>query len=60
MATIVNRYLVDQGLTAVHLGVPLTVIVVGVIGSGLLALVAGTVPAQRAARLPARQAMGET
>jgi ABC-type antimicrobial peptide transport system permease subunit len=60
MATIVNRYLVDQGLTAVHLGVPLTVIIVGVIGSGLLALVAGTVPAQRAARLPARQAMGET
>ena len=34
-------------------------IVGGVLGATLLALVAGTLPAQRAARLPARQAMGD-
>ena len=60
MASIVNHYLTQQGLSAVHVGTPVAVLVAGVAGSALLALVAGTVPAQRAARLPARQAMGET
>lgn len=59
MAAIVNQYLTEQGLSAVHVGLPVLVFVVGVVGSALLALVAGTVPAQRAARLPARQAMGD-
>lgn len=60
MALIVNRYLQQQGLAAVRVGTPIAVLVGGVVGSAVLALVAGTVPAQRAARLPARQAMGET
>jgi ABC-type antimicrobial peptide transport system permease subunit len=59
MAVIVNHYLTRQGLAAVHVGTPITVLVGAVAGSALLALVAGTVPAQRAARLPARQAMGD-
>lgn len=60
MGAIVNHYLRQQGLAAVHVGAPVAVLVGGVAGSAVLALVAGTVPAQRAARLPARQAMGET
>lgn len=59
MAAIVNQYLTEQGLSAVHVGLPVLVFVIGILGSAVLALVAGTVPAQRAARLPARQAMGD-
>ena len=55
----VNDYLSGQGLSGVHIGLPLSIIAAGIFGSGLLALVAGTVPAQRAAHLPARQAMGD-
>ena len=53
----VNRYLVGQGLIGVRLVLPVPVIVGGVVGSALLALVAGTIPAWRAARLPAREAV---
>jgi cell division protein FtsX len=59
LAGVVNKYLEKQGLAGVTLGVPTTVLVGGVVGATLLALVAGTIPAQRAARLPARQAMGD-
>lgn len=59
MAAIVNGYLTAQGLSAVHVGLPVFVFVIGIVGSAALALVAGTIPAQRAARLPARQAMGD-
>lgn len=59
LAGVVNGYLAKQGLAGVALGVPTTVLVGGVVGATVLALVAGTVPAQRAARLPARQAMGD-
>jgi FtsX-like permease family/MacB-like periplasmic core domain len=59
LAGVVNGYLQKQGLAGVSLGVPTTVLVGGVVGATLLALVAGTVPAQRAARLPAREAMGD-
>ena len=55
----VNGYLAGQGLRGVAIGVPMAIISVGILGSGLLALVAGTLPAQRAAHLPARQAMGD-
>ncbi len=55
----VNNYLREQGLAGVAIGLPLGIIAAGVVGSGLLALVAGTVPAQRAAQLPARRAMGD-
>lgn len=59
LAGVVNGYLAKEGLAGVSLGVPTTVLIGGVIGATLLALVAGTIPAQRAARLPARQAMGD-
>ncbi|HEY3724110.1 MAG TPA: FtsX-like permease family protein [Acidimicrobiia bacterium] len=55
----VNRYLHQQGLTGVAIGLPIGIITVGILGSGALALVAGTIPAQRAAQLPARRAMGD-
>jgi FtsX-like permease family/MacB-like periplasmic core domain len=53
----VNDYLTSQRLSGVHVGIPLSVLALGVGGSCLLAILAGTVPAQRAARIPARQAM---
>lgn len=55
----VNSYLHGQGLAGVAIGLPLGIVVTGIVGSAALALVAGTVPAQRAARLPARRAMGD-
>ncbi len=56
----VNHYLTSEGLTGVHVGLPLVVIAIGVAGSTVLALVAGAAPAQRAARIPARQAMADS
>jgi putative ABC transport system permease protein len=55
---VVNSYLAEQRLVGVHLSLPFPVIVGGVIGSTVLALAAGTLPAVRAARLPAREAVG--
>jgi hypothetical protein len=59
LAAVVNRYLASQDLQTVHLGVPLTLLAGVVAGSTLLALGAGTLPAIRAARMPARQAIGD-
>jgi putative ABC transport system permease protein len=56
---VVNGYLVDQGLEGVDLGgIPAWLIVAGVAGSAVLALLAAAWPALRAARLPAREAVG--
>jgi ABC-type antimicrobial peptide transport system permease subunit len=56
---VVNGYLVDQGLAGIDLGgIPVVTAVVGVGGSALLALLAAAWPALRAARLPAREAVG--
>jgi|GEM_PF-852843 ABC-type antimicrobial peptide transport system permease subunit len=57
VSAVVNQYLTAQGLAGVRLGLPLTVLVSAVVGSTLLALAAGAMPARRAARLPAREAM---
>jgi len=57
VSTVVNRYLTAQGLAGVHLGLPVLVLVGAVCGSTLLALGAGAMPARRAARMPAREAM---
>lgn len=54
---VVNRYLTSEGLPGVALAIPLPLLAGGVLGAGLLALVAGAVPAVRAARLPAREAV---
>ena len=55
----VNRYLTQQGLAGVRATVPLGLLLASVLGSTVLALVAGVAPAQRAARLPAREAVAE-
>ena len=57
VSALVNQYLAAQGLAGVHLGVPLGVLAGAVVGSTVLALLAGALPARRAARLPAREAM---
>jgi hypothetical protein len=54
---VVNRYLSQQGLEGVQLSLPVPLVVGGIAGATLLALVAGTLPALRAARLPAREAV---
>jgi hypothetical protein len=60
VAAVVSGYLHSQDLAAVHASLPMLLAIAGVFGSGLLALVAGAVPAWRASRLPARDAMGAT
>jgi putative ABC transport system permease protein len=55
---VVNGYLASQGLVRVELVFPLWVLAGAVVGSTLLAAAAGTLPAVRAARLPAREAVG--
>ena len=59
LGAVVNQYLLDQGLPGVGIGLPTLVLLGGVLGSAVLAVLAGVTPAQRAARLPARQAMGD-
>ena len=59
LADVVNGYLRSQKLQAVQVGLPWQVLVAVVGGATALALIAGTLPAMRAARLPARQAMGD-
>jgi cell division protein FtsX len=59
LASVVNRYLAQEHLDGVTFGLPALVLGAAVVGATALALVAGTIPAQRAARLPARQAMGD-
>jgi len=58
VAAAVNSYLVSKGLVGVKLVAPLPILLGAVLGATLLALCAGAVPAIRAARLPAREAMG--
>ncbi|MGH9264278.1 MAG: FtsX-like permease family protein [Acidimicrobiales bacterium] len=57
VSSIVNRYLTAQGLAGVRLGLPVAILASAVVGSTLLALAAGALPARRAAHLPAREAM---
>ncbi len=58
-AQVVDTYLVGQGLGSVSLGgIPIVTAMVGVFGSVLLSLLAAAWPALRAARLPAREAVG--
>jgi ABC-type antimicrobial peptide transport system permease subunit len=59
VGAVVNRYLTAQGLSGVTVGLPVLVLVACVAGAVALALLAGAAPALRAARLPAREAVGE-
>jgi putative ABC transport system permease protein len=56
---VVNSYLIQQGLQGIDLGaLPVQVAVLSPVATALLAMAAGTAPALRAARLPAREALG--
>jgi ABC-type antimicrobial peptide transport system permease subunit len=57
VSRVVNSYLAAQGLAGVRLGFPAVILVGSVGGAFLLAIAAGTLPARRAAALPAREAM---
>jgi ABC-type antimicrobial peptide transport system permease subunit len=57
VSAVVNQYLAAQGLKGVRLGLPVLVLLGAVLGSTVLALTAGALPARRAARMPAREAM---
>jgi ABC-type antimicrobial peptide transport system permease subunit len=57
VGAVVNGYLTSQGLAGVRLGFPGEIVAGGIGGAALLALVAGAVPAWRAAHLPAREAV---
>lgn len=57
VGTIVNNYLHRQGLAGVVPEFPAGVIAGSILGAGILAVVAGVVPARHAARLPAREAV---
>jgi putative ABC transport system permease protein len=59
VALLVNNYLEQEHLTGVDLGgLPVPIIVGAPIATAVLAVVAGVVPALRAARLPVREALG--
>jgi cell division protein FtsX len=57
VSRVVNGYLAHQGLSGVRLGFPAMVLAGSVVGAGVLATLAGALPARRAASLPAREAM---
>lgn len=59
VGVIVNGYLASQGLQGVDLGqLPVSLAVLAPLGTAALAMVSGALPALRAARLPAREALG--
>jgi putative ABC transport system permease protein len=56
---LVNQYLTEQGLYGVDIGgLPVSIVTIAPFATALLAVVAGLVPALRAARLPVREALG--
>jgi hypothetical protein len=57
VGVVVNGYLRNQGLEGVRPELPVTIAVAGMVGAGVLAVLAGGPPARRAARLPAREAV---
>jgi cell division protein FtsX len=57
VAVIVNQYLTSQGLVTVSVGFPVRIVALAIAGATALALLGGLWPAQRAARLPAREAV---
>jgi ABC-type antimicrobial peptide transport system permease subunit len=57
VGVVVNDFLRGEGLAGIELQIPLGIAAASVAGAGLLALVAGGIPARRAARLPAREAV---
>ncbi|MGH9023461.1 MAG: ABC transporter permease [Acidimicrobiia bacterium] len=60
VGSMVNTFLQNQGVPGVQVKLAQSVFLIGVAGSGLLAVVAGLVPARRAAQLPPWEAMSES
>ena len=58
VGAVVNGYLVDQGLVAVELELPVPTMLGAIAGATLLAVLAGTIPAVRASHLQPREAVG--
>jgi ABC-type antimicrobial peptide transport system permease subunit len=57
VGAVVNAYLTSEGLAGTHVGVPTLIAAGAVLGATILAVAAGAVPAWRAAKLPAREAV---
>lgn len=57
VARVVNRYLAEQALPGVAMPFPAVLLVGATVGATVLAIVSGVLPAVRAARLPAREAV---
>ena len=57
VGAVVNRYLTSQGLAGATVVFPIGFVLGGVLGSTVLAMGAGVLPALRASRLPAVEAM---
>lgn len=57
VARVVNRYLAEQALPGVVMPFPAVLLVGATAGATVLAIVSGVLPAVRAARLPAREAV---
>lgn len=57
VGAVVNRYLTDQGLSGVEAVAPWPVLTLVAGGAVVVSAVAGALPARRAARLPAREAV---
>jgi ABC-type antimicrobial peptide transport system permease subunit len=58
----VTHYLAEQGIVMEGISVgdlPFNVLAGGILGSTLLAVLAAMLPALRAARMPAREAVGD-
>jgi putative ABC transport system permease protein len=56
---LVNQYLTEQGLYGIDIGgLPVSIVTAAPFATALLAVVAGLLPALRAARLPVREALG--
>jgi putative ABC transport system permease protein len=57
VAVVVNGYLADQGLPGIQPLIPLEVLIGGVVGPTLVAILGGLVPAWRASQFSPREAV---
>ena len=54
----IDDYLADQGLSGINVAIPVWVLALGTAGALVLSILAGVVPARKAARLSATEAVG--
>ena len=60
VGAVVNSYLRRYALEGVSIGLPFRIVLLGMVSAAVLSLLGGTLPAVRAARLPAREAVEGT